>query len=267
MQYILIILVFIFSCQSKKNYDELVTKADSLAESGNYVRAIELYNEAIRIKDNDFLAYNNRSFSHFQLGNNAKAISDVNKAMKLDSNLTTIGNRALYYQYSGNHQAAIIDYNLLIPYDSSAENFNNRGLSFYYVDNYDKALLDYSTALEIDSTYSETYNNLSLLYVNNSQFELAVEACTQSLFYNSENVYAYGNRGWAKNFLENYDEAIIDFNKALEIDSTFQPAYVNRAISYAKLGKLDKACADYKKAKILGFNEPEESLEELCGKE
>ncbi|MFT7239583.1 MAG: Flp pilus assembly protein TadD, partial [Cyclobacteriaceae bacterium] len=52
--------------------------------------------------------------------------------------------------------------------------------------------------------------------------------------------------------------------KALELDSTFLAAYVNRAISYANLGNLEKACSDYGKAVELGLNDRQANLEELC---
>jgi tetratricopeptide (TPR) repeat protein len=165
MRYISVVIVILFSCQQEKDYDRLIESADSLSNVGNCKASINLYNEAIKLKKTDMVTFNNRSFAYYQLGNFEKAISDVNRAVELDSRMTALGNSAYYYQNSGNHQAAIKDYNELIQQDSSAENFNNLGLSFYYLDEYDQAVLNYRGALEIDSTYSASYNNLSLIYV------------------------------------------------------------------------------------------------------
>lgn len=266
LRYHILILTVLVSCSPKGQYEEVVGKADILNGEGRYAEAIKLYNEAAELKDGDKVLYNNRSAAYFRLGKYAEAVSDINKAMKLDSNAVTLGNRAHYCLVSGNYEKAIADYNTLIPYDSSAEKFNNRGLSYFYNGEIEKALWDYKHALKLDSSYSESYNNLSLIYVNNKEFGLAVQTCTESLIHNPNNIYAYSNRGWANNFLGNHHEAIGDFNKALEIDSSFLAAYVNRAISHAALGNLGSACRDYKKAKKLGLVDLQENLEELCEK-
>jgi len=45
-----------------------------------------------------------------------------------------------------------------------------------------------------------------------------------------------------------YDEAIAEFNKAIEIDPDFADAYYNRGIANSKKGNLEKAISDYSKA-------------------
>jgi len=50
-----------------------------------------------------------------------------------------------------------------------------------------------------------------------------------------------------------YDKAIADYNKAIEIDPKYAQAYYNYGFAYNKLGEFSKADADIKKAKELGF--------------
>jgi tetratricopeptide (TPR) repeat protein len=47
---------------------------------------------------------------------------------------------------------------------------------------------------------------------------------------------------------QRYDEAIAEFNKAIEIDPSFADAYYNRGIANSKKGNLDQAISDYTKA-------------------
>ena len=56
---------------------------------------------------------------------------------------------------------------------------------------------------------------------------------------------AYNDRGltWADK--GNYDWAILDYNKAIELDPGFADAYNNRAYCYKKLGLSRKAAGDY----------------------
>ncbi len=61
------------------------------------------------------------------------------------------------------------------------------------------------------------------------------------------------NRGKAYADKGEYDQAISDYNKALEIDPGFAGAYGNRAISYYDEGQYDKAWEDVHKTQSLGF--------------
>jgi tetratricopeptide (TPR) repeat protein len=45
-----------------------------------------------------------------------------------------------------------------------------------------------------------------------------------------------------------YDEAILDFSKALEINPTLFPPYSNRGLAYSKKGQFEQAISDYSKA-------------------
>jgi len=58
----------------------------------------------------------------------------------------------------------------------------------------------------------------------------------------------YNNRGIT--FVEKgqYDEAISDFNKAIEINSKYDKAYNNRGITYRLKGQYDRAISDFNKA-------------------
>jgi len=51
---------------------------------------------------------------------------------------------------------------------------------------------------------------------------------------------------------EKYNDAIVQFTKAIEFNPRYEKAYNNRGIAYKKNGQVDKAIDDYKKA--LSFN-------------
>ncbi len=59
---------------------------------------------------------------------------------------------------------------------------------------------------------------------------------------------AYNNRGYYLKNHNNYKDALIDYNKALEIDSDYYLAYNNRANLYLKQNENDVALKDYNKA-------------------
>ncbi|PZC43739.1 MAG: serine/threonine protein kinase [Chloroflexi bacterium] len=55
---------------------------------------------------------------------------------------------------------------------------------------------------------------------------------------------AWNNIGVAKLCLSKPDEAVIAFEKALEIDSDYRDALHNRALAYFDVGELDSAMDD-----------------------
>ena len=58
--------------------------------------------------------------------------------------------------------------------------------------------------------------------------------------------------GEMKSALGNYDDALIDLNKAIEIDPNYERAYLHRAKNYNRQGNTTDACKDFKKAASLG---------------
>ncbi len=63
-----------------------------------------------------------------------------------------------------------------------------------------------------------------------------------------QNFQAYNNRGGARFILREYSEAITDFNKAINLAPTYVSAYYNRANAYLDSGEYDKAVLDYTSA-------------------
>lgn len=80
-----------------------------------------------------------------------------------------------------------------------------------------------------------------------------------ALFLSVSSVYAetaeeYYNRGIANLDQGNYDEALSDLTKAIEINSNYAEAYYNRGTAYAEKEEYDKADADMFKARELGYD-------------
>ena len=67
------------------------------------------------------------------------------------------------------------------------------------------------------------------------------------------NPAAYINRGVAYYSKGQYDQAISDYNKALEINPRYAEAYNNRGDAYLGKGQYDKSWEDVHKAQDLGY--------------
>lgn len=68
---------------------------------------------------------------------------------------------------------------------------------------------------------------------------------------------------WAYMKMQQYDEAVSDFNKTIEIKPRLAEAYFYRAVVYTLLEEYDKALLDAIKAQKLGYQIPLEFLDDL----
>ena len=72
--------------------------------------------------------------------------------------------------------------------------------------------------------------------------------------------------GWfksatAKYKRKDYQGAIADYTKAIELSPDFTQAYHKRGVAYLMLGPKSKARADFKRAIELGYRVPQEALD------
>jgi tetratricopeptide (TPR) repeat protein len=74
---------------------------------------------------------------------------------------------------------------------------------------------------------------------------------------------AYNNRGIAYDSKGQYDQAIADYNNALEINPRYAMAYYNRGIAYYFKKEYDKSLENVKKAQELGDKIDPKFLEDL----
>ena len=71
---------------------------------------------------------------------------------------------------------------------------------------------------------------------------------TKNIIENMKNAFDYYRRGFANVELEKYQEAIENFNKAIELDPNSAAFYSARGLVYVELGKHQEAINDYNKA-------------------
>ncbi len=92
---------------------------------------------------------------------------------------------------------------------------------------------------------SRAYNRRGLAYVSTRNYEQAIIDYSRALELDSAFAEAYNNRSTAHLLMNNYGQAVVDCSRAIELASDFVAAYVNRAIAYTGLRDYTQALADY----------------------
>ena len=100
----------------------------------------------------------------------------------------------------------------------------------------------------VDYNRGTFYFNRGTEYLAKGSYDQAILDFTEAIEINSNDADAYTNRANAYFRKKNYDQAILDFTKAIEIKPNFFSIYLNRGNAYAKKDNLDQAISDYTKA-------------------
>jgi len=77
------------------------------------------------------------------------------------------------------------------------------------------------------------------------QYEEAIEEYSKAIELEPMNTLAYEHRGVAKASLRQYEEAIKDYNIAIELEPKNKLAYEHRGIAKANMGLYESAIEDY----------------------
>ena len=88
------------------------------------------------------------------------------------------------------------------------------------------------------------YHIRGQVYTRIGQFDLAIADCTKSIEINSEDVHAYRVRGAAYFHNDEYQLAIGDYSKIIEFSPKHEFIYLLRADTYLHNGDYDLALAD-----------------------
>src|SRR5262249_25621993 len=98
------------------------------------------------------------------------------------------------------------------------------------------------------SNVAIAYDNRGLAYQAKREYDRAVADHTKAIELNPKYATAYNNRGIATG---DYDRAIADYNRAIELDPNFADAYLRRGLAYEGKGDSERSIADYTKAIVL----------------
>ncbi|MDI6758520.1 MAG: tetratricopeptide repeat protein [Candidatus Omnitrophota bacterium] len=157
--------------------------------------------------------------------------------------------RGMAYYSKGNFNQAISDFNKAIKVDPNYSiAYAKRGLAYFEKKDTAYAISDYTKAIAINPRYEEAYYIRGLAYASQEKFEQAISDYAKAIEINPDYVQAYINRGFINTNKGNLEQAISDFDKALKINPDIGAVYYLRGAAYANKGNLGQAILDYTKA-------------------
>jgi len=150
------------------------------------------------------------------------------------------GNR---FAKDGLYSQAVDAYNQSLQLDATnAQVYTYRGIALQHVGANNEAMRDFEQAIAINPNESAAWQGKAATYIELGQYRPAIKAADKAieLPHSSDDKIenAYLLRGFALNRLEMYDDALLAFDKAIEIDPKRVDLWQNKAYSLTKLGRF-----------------------------
>lgn len=132
--------------------------------------------------------------------------------------------------------------------DALEQQYSYSGYKYLENGQYDKAIEEYTKAISINPNNYEYYYKRGIAYSNEGKHENAIEDFTKAINTDKRidllgSPYYY--RGNAYNKIGQYDKAIKDFTEAISWKHDNYGAYLNRGNAYVDKGEFGKAMKDY----------------------
>jgi tetratricopeptide (TPR) repeat protein len=203
----------------------LIEKGDIFAARREYGKAVAEYTKAVQINKNFAEAYFKRGAAYDRLAEADSAIADFTKVIELAAKDEQAArnaagayvNRCTVYAAKRDYVRAVADCNEAIKLKPDyGIAYLHRGDTNLNLRKNFQAILDYSKSIELDPTF-----------------------------------VAYHNRGLAYLRASEYQKAIADFTRAIELKSSIATAYYNRGLAYRAIGRIDLSELDFEKAEAI----------------
>jgi tetratricopeptide (TPR) repeat protein len=218
-------------------------------------------------------ALNSRGNVHLSLRNYDRAIDDYNEAIRLDPAYAIgFNNRGLAYQRKGQIDRAIEDYDEAIRLNPAyALAFANRATARQSKGRLDLAIEDSDKAIGLNRRLAAAFFARANAYRDKGQWDFdayladgiyedrAIADYDEGLRLEPNNAAALRNRGFLNTRRQRYDRAIQDFDEAIRLDPNVAASFSGRAYALRFVGQYDRAIADYRKALTLQLDETSRS--------
>lgn len=272
---ICLFLPFVLSCNNKPQYNKslnLALKSDTLLLQNKLDEAETIIAEAIRLDNSNHIAYNNLGVLRRKRGmTHQEIIEPFVKSLTIRPDYeTAVYNLADFYYHLKDYKNSIIyctKYLVLAKNNNEASNdiahiYTIRSESKNLDKKFTGAILDSDSALIFNPNSYGAYKERASAYRELRQFDEAIKNYLKAIDIKPDYAQAYNGLGIC------YDDGKKDLNKALQyytkaIDLDSQNAiYVyNRGACLFDNGLKEKALSDLRKADSLGKQEAKSYLE------
>jgi len=183
----------------------------------------------------------------YQKSDFVTALNLVLEAIKLDSNVPEYYNTfGVIMSEAGNDQGAIKSYRKAIELNSDyASAYCNLGNCLQKQSHYEESIEYYQQAINLTPDYADAYNGLAVGFYRLGNYNEAMKNCRKAIELKADHAQAYNTLAAVLEMLQRYDEAIECYDKTVEYAPDYAEAYCSRGILHLRHGRFAKGWDDY----------------------
>ncbi|MGV8093164.1 MAG: tetratricopeptide repeat protein [Mangrovibacterium sp.] len=227
-----------------ENLEYLIVKANCLNDLNELEESLELYNKIITTNPQFYEAYGGRGILYHKTSQLEKSLADLNKAIdNTKRNAIFYGSRALLFLEKEDFKLALKDLNKTLSIDKNLNFIKlSRAFTLNMLGKHEKALREIEKIehIEVDS---ESHHQKGIIYQKNNRFEDALANFDKAIELDDNNVRALYSRAMFYAQLNNYENAFQDLDLAMQRENPdFKDFLLNGyADVYRKMKDYDKA--------------------------
>ncbi|HEV7230156.1 MAG TPA: tetratricopeptide repeat protein [Bacteroidia bacterium] len=256
----------------------------------DYAAALEDFDQALRLQPDDADTYVNRGHVRNLLNKPKEAIHDYSRALKFNPlNKVALNNRGACRQELKQNRKAMRNYRKSLLLDTGfiparlneclllkktghlqeAKIRQESALKQIFKKKSNRDTSDVLTKDSLNQIREMAQNNLTPIDLNMPQAEaLRHRSLKASLLIlstrNPSGAQAHFDMGNAKADAGDAKGAVLDYDKAIELNPKFAEAYEKRGLEKLKLNLKEQACLDLSKAGELGYKQAYVDIRKLC---
>ncbi|NOR86458.1 MAG: tetratricopeptide repeat protein [Bacteroidales bacterium] len=230
--------------------DYYMIRGTLLSNLQKYREAIEEYTKALNQGQDLEDVYTNIAFEYENLEQFDKAIEYLSKSLKINpDNEATLNEVGICFEMNNQSKDALVYFNHFIdlyPYSRAA--WFNLAIAHNSLGNNTKAIDAYEYSLAIDENQPSALFNIANIYAGMGKHKQAISFYSETLSKESPDAITYYYMGESYEKLDNYDEALICYDKSYQVNQSFHESIIGSARCYFIIGSEEKAYAHIKKA-------------------
>jgi tetratricopeptide (TPR) repeat protein len=201
-------------------------RAGLFNEEKNYSKALEYYNEALKLNAIDKEAYTNRGNIYFNSKKLDLAYQDYKKALSIQPDYySALDNLGALLAMRGQYDSALIYLNRALSIKPDyVSSYRNRALTFMELKRYNEAINDFESFLKYQPDDPDIYNAIGVCYRMNGKYAESLTVINKALAI-KQDPHFYLNRSYCYVGLKNIEQAKKDALMAKQGGVELDPTY------------------------------------------
>ena len=226
---------------------------------GYWANSESLFEHAVAVTDDNYLAYNNIGFYLSNRGETAESMKYYQSSLRINPNYEEAHNNLGFALAGlGSNQEAIVEYIKALSIKSDlTEAHNNLGNALAAVGRNDEAIHEYLAALKENPRHAQAHNNYGIALATHGKLNEAIAQFKMAIRDKEDYASAHSNLGNALALQGKFNEAIGQFRICLKLDANNPQIHNNLANVLTQQGRLDEAVEQYRTALKLKPQNPE----------